>query len=298
MISQQFTSFEAAASWARTVCEPDAQQNLLLTIDLDLSDNGLGRPFHGSFDLEAQLWQSPVRPDSLYVNHGEYIHRSGDGMRYVIEELRGKPTSRRAAISLMSCADLVGSGDEPRPSFMLFQAACSDADSRRLNATAYYRSLEVCEFLPLNLAELAMMVSAIVAEMPGVQQVSIVLHAFHAYAQQGFPRLTRPELDSIPGADIEAAVSGSDFTVIEGWLAGLKASASVAVHPGLIYLVEAVKARGDLPQSEAALEALAKELAYLDRLRQISSHGTRVAQTVAKIEILLTQSRDAISKGV
>ena len=59
---------------------------------------------------------STIAPPALYMSHGEYIHRHGDGIQYLIDQLVKKPTGNRAIISLIDMKDLIGSGDDPRPS--------------------------------------------------------------------------------------------------------------------------------------------------------------------------------------
>jgi thymidylate synthase len=97
----------------------------------------------------AKDYQNPVKPPSLYINHGEYI--TSDGIVHIINELKLKQTSNRALLSLINQEDIIGSGDNPIPSFMVLQFSL---EGEELYVTTYFRALEVANFLNVNLEEI------------------------------------------------------------------------------------------------------------------------------------------------
>jgi len=103
-----------------------------------------------TFLAEAELardFQNPVKPDSLDINHGEYIKENG--VQHLIDELKKKKNSNRALISLINQEDIIESKDNPIPSFMVVQ--CYIEEHNKLYFTIYFRALEVSKFLKINL---------------------------------------------------------------------------------------------------------------------------------------------------
>ena len=224
------------------------------------------------------------------------MNREGDSLGYILAQLKMKPTSRRAILSLVSSGDFIDSGDDPRPSFICFQAACLEASLETLHVSAYYRALEVVEFLPLNFTELAMMAESLVGEMPHVQRVNFVIHAFHAYASPGFRRLERGALNSAQRAEIESAVASGEADIVVGWVAAISGTDSVIELAGLVQLIEAFEIRGDAPKSEEYLNELLRQLAKLREFRTMASHGGRVDALTSIVDKLVDDARDSIYK--
>ena len=136
----------------------------------------------------AKKWAQKTVPDDLIINHGSYI---GDGMDHLISEIRRKPDSNRALYSLINQKDIDGSGDEPIPSFMVFQCVVFQDT---LYCTAYFRALEVCQFLRINLEEMRMNICMILDSV-NVNRVRLGVFTFSAYNNPTQNPLEKCELD-------------------------------------------------------------------------------------------------------
>ena len=158
--------------------------------------------FHINLTKEPQLldvqdlarnFQEYERPDTLYINHGEYI--KSDGVEHVINELKNKHTGNRAIISLISQDHIFKSGDNPIPSFMVLQFSLEDKD---LFVTTYFRALEVAKFLRINLEEIRLIINKIYQSMQTIKLVKLNIFAFRAYINQDINPLQRPKIELLP----------------------------------------------------------------------------------------------------
>lgn len=141
----------------------------------------------------ATDFQNQECPKNLYMNHGEYIHRNKDGIKNVITELQTKVDSNRAIISLINQCDIVGSGDEPIPSFMILQFRL---ENKTLYVTLYFRALEVSKFLRINIEETRMILKEIYDSFVSkIENINLTIFAFRAYIKENINVLERPELD-------------------------------------------------------------------------------------------------------
>ncbi|MEH2402836.1 hypothetical protein [Nostoc sp.] len=138
----------------------------------------------------AQDFQNLDKPDTLYINHGQYI--GSDGIPHVINELRDKHTSNRALISLISQKDIVNSGDEPIPSFMVLQFSVEEDG---LYITTYFRALEVTKFLRINLEEIRIIADKICQSIKRIKKIKLNIFAFRAYANDNLNPLQRPKIE-------------------------------------------------------------------------------------------------------
>jgi thymidylate synthase len=187
------SSFGELVEQAKSACAEKPLTSLVLGVQVSFPV--LDDVFIHSYIDRGKKWQQPERPKDLYLNHGEYINRHGDGLEFLIQQLKDRPRGNRACISLMDTGELIGSGDQPRPSFMLVQAGFSELGRSVLHMAAYYRALEVSNFLPVNLAEMALMSSKIQSEITEIEHLDLTIFAFRAYQTRGFTRLERSKFD-------------------------------------------------------------------------------------------------------
>jgi len=145
---------------------------------------------------DAELWMLDEIPEGLHINHGSLVK---GGMEHVVDELKRKPTSNRALLSFLSHNDVVGSNDDPIPSFMVFQVSVLD---RVLYCTVYFRALEVSKFLRINIEEIRLRLKAIYSEQLDFERVRLVIHAYRAYNQPNASALRKSKLDCMMGAEI------------------------------------------------------------------------------------------------
>ena len=146
---------------------------------------------------KAESWRAPTVPDNLIINHGVY---SCGGIEHIVDELKVKPSSNRALYSLINQKDIVGSGDKPIPSFMIFQCAI---DSDAFYCTVYFRALEVANFFRINLEEIRLNICDILKKLPvSPQKVRLTVLAFSAYSKPDQIPLEKCELDMMSSMDI------------------------------------------------------------------------------------------------
>lgn len=139
-------------------------------------------------EKKAKDWMAFKKPDDLLFNHGEFITQ--DGFKHIINEIKDKPGSNRALYSLLNHGDICDQGDNPIPSFLLFQVAIED---NILYATSYFRALEVANFLKINIQEIKLNLLKIIQEcnLVYINKVRITIHAFNAYKKedQNIPKI-------------------------------------------------------------------------------------------------------------
>jgi hypothetical protein len=189
-------SFETVGSFGeiltRARADVSATSGYLLNFDLRVEFDGILLQTPQLLDAAqfANQYQNPVRPPELYFSHAEFY---GDaGIEYIKTELQQKPDSNRAVLSLISTKDIVGKGDDPIPSFLVLQFALAE---QYLYVTAYFRALEVEQFLPVNLEEVRLIASQLRRRGLSFSRVRLAIFAFRAYANAAQGVLVRPQLD-------------------------------------------------------------------------------------------------------
>ncbi len=200
--------------------------NLLITLKLKLSDI-----FNESFPFKEALEKAKVlrdnRPnqDGLMSNdfefqlyHGDFIkvENAGkfiNGYDYVKQELKDKHSTRRALISLLNTKLIVGSGDNPIPSYLLSQFQIRN---NTLLVSEYFRAMEISEFFKINMGETYLLVKEIVTEITEIKEIFIVYHIFDAYiSDQPKSSLYIPIMDRLNAQYfIIPAIKDKDSTTI------------------------------------------------------------------------------------
>lgn len=281
-----FGSFGDLAEAAKDRCAAAPVLNLTLSLKthLPLSDDA----FLETYAEDAELWQGKDAPSRLFFTHGQYMHRHGDAFDYLISQLKSKPTGNRACISLLDTGDLIGSGDDPVPSFLILQAGFDSASHEVLYLTAYYRALEVGSFLPINLAEMALVAGRISRRIPEARHLDLTIHAFRAHLIHGFRPLEHSDLDSASVDAIRTAVASSDYPVVIAWLADKDRAETIIDTTGtatlLTELISAVWASTELISS---MEETVSAMAMLQEARRNGSHA-------ATLDLL----QDRVSRGL
>jgi len=148
----------------------------------------------------ARKFQAYPKPDDMYINHGEYI--KDNGIDHMIKCLKEKRNTNRALISLIDQDDIINSGDNPIPSFLILQ---TNIDDDKLFLTVYFRALEISTFLKINLEEIRMISSKILQKFDGLYQINqIELHifAFRAYIKEDINTFIRPKIEMLDRATL------------------------------------------------------------------------------------------------
>ena len=114
------------------------------------------------------------------------------GVDNIISELKEKPSSNRALYSLINQETIMNSGDDPIPSFMLFQCVL---ERGVLYCNVYLRALEVSKFLRINLEEIRINIERISNSSLSFDSVRLVIFACRAHHAPNFNPLEKPKLD-------------------------------------------------------------------------------------------------------
>ena len=245
----------------------------------------------------AAKWQDKKTPRDLHINHGAFIHKHGDGIIHIVEELRLKGDSNRALWSLISMDDIVGSGDVALPSFLILQFALL---KETLLCTAYFRALEVARFLPINLGEIFLVMRRIRNAFPQIKRVKLTIHAFRAYVSENFDCLTVSSLDLQKPGRIAARLQKRDLNQVRAWLFEKMRESTVvltrAVEEMHNYLLTAPKDIRSSYSSKFITElGLAKDcLLRLKSLRTTTSRSHQIENTLAKYREHLSRAIGAL----
>jgi hypothetical protein len=284
---------------AKKACKDGIVYNLVLAYEfkVSLTDS----PFVTVHEERAREWQSEVAPSHLPFSHGQYF-KGETGMQHVSNELKAKVASRRALLSLISMTDILGSGDAAIPSFMVAQFGKM---RQTLYVTEYFRALEVGKFLPINLAEMALMIRKVIIGLERPETVRLVLLAFQAHLTPGFHCLERAPLDIATGVEIGATTAGHDLKKLLYWLEGKGGwpgarYESEILTSGLEGMVEGVKlcASRYPPQFLSALNLAVQSLRRVKELR-ISCSEERIIdgeyrKYVRHLEVAMNELRRAL----
>ena len=236
----QGKSFEEL--WKNTVskCEHQQVHNLLINGEIKYSD--VNSPFIKRNMEIAKLFQESTTPKELKFSHGSYINMYGDGYKFIIDELNRKDDSNRACFSLMNMENIINSGDDPIPSFLIQQFGLSK-DNEILYLSSYYRALEVKNFLPINLAEMAFAAEKIKNEKPSIKTIELNIFVFTAHIIENFYCLKKRRIDTMTGAELTKLVMKKDYgKIVELLLEKKQNEESGIVLSGIILLKEALEA--------------------------------------------------------
>jgi len=224
----EINNFETiAVDASSSIKEKESSYNHVLAYEFDVN---LIYSAISDVTNEAQLWAAKECPIELHFNHGSYI---GDGLDHIIEELRNKPSSNRALFSLISQRDISNSGDEPIPSFMIFQTCI---DSNILYCTAYFRALEVSTFLRINIEELRLKLIEIYQKIPNFTKVRLVIIAFRGYNNPFISPLKKAKIDLMTDIDICTGLQENPAQFCD--LIREKAKESTVIYLGSLYALK------------------------------------------------------------
>lgn len=198
MVYEEITDLENISIKAKEKIGSDAYLinfDLKVTFKKNLINNCMSSVYQDALDF-----QNPVRPDTLHMNHGEYIHKCGDGINNVINQLKEKHASNRAIISLINQENIMESKDTPIPSFMILQFSIEDGT--KLYLTTYFRALEVSKFLRINTEEIRQIIEKILAKNIQLNEIYLNIFAFRAYIDLDINPLKKPKIDTYDKQDI------------------------------------------------------------------------------------------------
>ena len=258
---------------------------------------------------KAKKWMAYPAPPNLEFSHGQYIHpfktKDGkSGVDFLVKELKEKSDTNRACWSLLTMKELLDhEQDRSIPSFMVLQAGISD-DHKTLILTAYYRALEVHNFLKINLAELCLIAEEINQRLGSCfDQLLLTIHAFSAYNDPEYSCLEKAEIDYINPKTVMLAVNKpkENLEKIIGWLTEKMRLKESRINPaGLKEIFEAMEmhnheekdVRNSLLYPKDViilLDKINKKIVTHNKLRLSTSQSSRTGESYKNIKELLTQ---------
>lgn len=204
----KINSFEDIIELSKSEIETEYKMNFNIKVnfDINLIQNSIEDVHNLALDF-----QNPECPDNLHMNHGMYIH--SDGIDNVISELKNKKNSNRAIISLINQKDIIGSGDNPIPSFMILQFSIEN--NEQLYVTVYFRALEVSTFLRVNIEEIRIIIQSIHNNFIDLKNVSLNIISFRAYIRENISILERAKLDQLTQIKILGKLKKEPTELIE-----------------------------------------------------------------------------------
>ncbi|WP_345761684.1 hypothetical protein [Diaminobutyricibacter sp. McL0608] len=265
---------EEAVAEAVRICSTEVVMNLTLSFRMELPATSSG--LLSTFREEAERWQESRRPQSLHLNHGEYMYAHGDWLDSIEGELRRKPSSNRACVSLVNSAPIFASGDGPLPSFMLVQFGFSGPARDTLYVTSYYRALEVTAFLPLNVTEMALVAERLADRFPSIERAEVTMHSFRAHANHGFRAHQRSKLDMATPTQIHRWVVDRNYSELADLLQEKSAPASIIEDSGLTILWNEAQSAGWQNELLDELERALGLLTALRTMREVGTHENRI----------------------
>lgn len=238
----------------------------------------------GQDEVIARQWMAFEKPDDLIFNHGEYI--TEQGFYHIIQELNSKRDSNRALYSLLDYNKICKKGDDPIPSFLIFQVTI---ENNILYVACYFRALEVVNFLPINLQEIKLNLYKIHTEcnLTYVNTIRLAVYAFNAYkkADQKIPSILKIDrLDSMDLMEMICDISkhadlirmirekrGVETYISLGWVESF-----IKILSKHSTLIQESNIKNNLEPLRLKLEALLEIYKNLRILREKHSHATRI----------------------
>ncbi len=212
---------------------------------------------------DAKKWADETCPDSLHFNHGSFLK---GGMDHLISELKAKPSSNRALLSLISQQHVSNSRDKPIPSFMILQTSI---DNDILYCTTYFRALEVGKFLRINIEEIRQRLCTVYSECQNYSKIRLVIFSFRAYHNSSMIPLKKPEFDLLTAYEILTKLKSTPQEL--GSLIREKSKDSTVVYlERLLNLKEVLEGgEGDLSNVALILKHLNSSIEHGNKLKEI-----------------------------
>ena len=161
---------------------------------------------------DAELWQRKSPSQKLSYTHGQLMDYKGEMWeKFISETLIKNPTSKRAILPLIEKPMTYAGGDDKLVSFDFVQFGFTNDEWSDLQITVYFRALEVCKFLPINLCELYLMAEKIRERIKSIQKITICLFAFRAEANPQYGCYKKADIELYDKDELCALFKEADF---------------------------------------------------------------------------------------
>ncbi|HBJ0691097.1 TPA: hypothetical protein N8095_004045 [Escherichia coli] len=269
---KKISSLESIASDACSSIKPD-EYKINLILAYEISTASLIENVLSDVHQLAEQWSADECPKNLYFNHGQY---KVGGVDNIINELKEKPSSNRALYSLINQETIMNSGDDPIPSFMLFQCVL---EHRVLYCNVYLRALEVSKFLRINLEEIRINIEKISNSSLSFDSVRLVIFACRAHHVPNFNPLEKPKLDLLSQYQMLTMLK-HDRSELARALEQMAGVQTVIKSKSLCDLYEIVNGEWSESNKQLLLSLLGntiEEIEELHAIRKQHSHHERVS---------------------
>lgn len=225
-------------------CEKDESINLILPYEFNIDI--LESKFIRSYENKANEWISDNPSEDMYFTHGMYYFGKV-GQKYIADELKNKPTTRRAILNAFNMKELFDSSDTPIPAFIVLQFRII---GKILYLTAFFRALEVSEFLPINLTEICIHSKEICRKNIEINRIRLCIVATSAHVIDEFTCLRKAKIDYMEEAKIGVLVADKEKSELIRLLYNKGRHTSYLDLKGISALIIALKCKKDAYPAE------------------------------------------------
>ena len=281
-------SFTELKENACAACKSGTVDNLVIHGVLDYKE--VDSEFIRNIIKKSEMWQAEVCSNDLVFNHGYYIHKAGDGIEFLINELTVKPTSDRACYSLVDMEDIVTSGDGELPSLLVYQVGLSKS-KKTLFISSYFRAIEVKKFLPINFGEAAYIAKKLQEKFYDIDKIELNFYIFRARYIDNFYCYEKCKIDKIKEAEITAKVFCKDYKEIINLLYEKKSVEETIVEvSGMKSLQNAISVAESLVRKKTlsfACDDVIEQLNYIIELRKQTSEEKELYEANEKLKTVI-----------
>lgn len=291
-------SIESLWKKALTDCKSNVLENVILNGEFEI--NEIYSDFINLHRNDALNWQKQEKPEELIINHGEYINKGiikGTGIDFIVSELRNKNCGNRACYSLINMEDIVDSGDQAIPSFMVLQFSFSKENKDKLLVSAYFRALEIKEFLPINLSEICINIETIKHQFPNIKIFELNIFAFRAQYIEGFNCLKHSTLDILKASLMVKYLIKDKQKIIEALKDKQRCIESIVTVNGIENLMEAINTidEEDLPNRSCIKQQVQTILEKMKNIR-IMRESTSIQEQINEESVQLKNELNKLIK--
>ena len=159
----------------------------------------------------AKMWQAEIVPEELYFNHGSYFKvGEQNGIEYVVESLKRKPTSNRIVLPTYNMENVNQSLDDKNylPSLVSIQFGKND---KILIVHMHLRALEANRFLKINICEIQYLINQIRARYVEFDDVKVIISAFRVQRKEKFNCFLKAQIDMMAEEKLTTYVNFKNF---------------------------------------------------------------------------------------
>ena len=162
---------------------------------------------------KAEMWLQKEVPDDLYYNHGSYINiKDVSGIDYIISELNKNSTSNHAILPLINFTDVLKINHNFLPGLTSIQFGFKNEQKDELVCSVHLRSLEVKQFLRINLSEIYILIKKICDEIRSITKINLNLYAFKAQYKENFSCFKKAKIDKFTSGELAKIVYSKNTT--------------------------------------------------------------------------------------